>query len=186
MEQTRRTYTVIGISIFLFCLIVFGVYYAYTSPVGLKARLSSDIRALNEPEKAVYTTLQGEPTTIEARGDEVLVVNMWASWSPYSNGDFTVLSSIEAKYGDRVRIIALNRMETAATAQAYLASIQTIQTHEGIEYILDSTDYFFKTTGGYAMPETVVFDAIGNVILHERGIATESELSSAIDEILNP
>ncbi len=183
MKQTRRTYIVIGISIFLFCLIVFGVYYAYTSPVGLKARLNSDIRALNEPEKAVYTTLQGEPTTIEARGDEVLVVNMWASWSPYSNGDFTVLSFIKAKYGDRVRIIALNRMETTATAQAYLASIPA---HEGIEYILDSTDYFFKTTGGYAMPETFVFDAIGNVILHERGIATESELSSAIDEILNP
>ena len=181
MGITKRTYVVVGVSFVLFCFVVYGVYYAYTSPVGLKARLNSDIRTLNEPEKAMYTTLSGEPVTIEAQGDAVLVVNIWASWSPYSSADFTVLRALKEKFGDQVRIIALNRMESGAIVEAYLASIAA---HEGIEYLLDSTDYFFKTTDGYAMPETVIFDDIGNVVFHLRGAANENELSTVIGELL--
>lgn len=182
MGMTKETYIVVGVSLVFFCAVVYGVYYAYTSPTGLIARLNSDIHTLNEPEKAMYTTLTGEPTTIEAQGDEILIVNIWASWSPYSSTDFAVLSALKEKYGDRVRIVALNRMETGATAQAYLTSTGI---HEGIEYLLDTTDYFFKTTDGYAMPETIIFDGIGNAVFHQRGAANESKLTNAIAEILN-
>jgi len=161
-------------------LIVF-VYLYYISPTGMKAHRSSDIVALSKSEKASYTSLDGNEIELLNDSDVPLIVTVWASWSPYTPADFLVLKNIKQSFGDKIRIVALNRMEPKETAQAFLETIDPI---EGVEHILDEEDFFFKTVGGYAMPETLLFDIVGNIQYHKRGILEESELLSALNALL--
>ncbi len=57
---------------------------------------------------------------------------------------------------------------------------------DGIEYIIDTTDHFFTSFDGYAMPETLIFDEVGNIEYRKRGTLNyeESEqiLRNLVDE----
>lgn len=181
MQSTRRSYIAVTIVLVCFFVVIFFVYNAYTSPTGIKARLTSDIHTLNTEEQTPYTNLDGTVTELAVSGEEILIVNVWATWSPYTGADFTILKQFKETFGDTVRIIALNRMEPKETVQAYL---ETIEQPTGIEFLLDQDDYFFKTVGGYAMPETIVFDSIGNIIFHKRGTLQKDELETTVREIL--
>ena len=67
------------------------------------------------------------------------------------------------------------------TARAYL---NTVGKAPGVEYILDTTDYLYAEGGGYAMPETVVFDRTGNEVARIRGTLTLPDLRIRIEELL--
>lgn len=181
MPTTKRTLIQLLLVGIVFVVVIIFVYFYYWSPTGVKARRSSDIFALNAPEKAMYQTLDGE--TIDLLNDKgtPLLVTVWASWSPYTNADFSALEIIKQKFGDKIRIVALNRMEPKETAQAFLNSIDS---SSELEYILDANDFFFKTVGGYAMPETILFDRVGNIYTHLRGSLNPIELENSITELL--
>ena len=55
---------------------------------------------------------------------------------------------------------------------------------KNVEIILDGNDHFFKTIGGYAMPETILFDRIGNIVFHKRGSLLVSEFEPEIRKLL--
>jgi thiol-disulfide isomerase/thioredoxin len=163
-------------------LVLFALlYYVYYSPTGLKARQNALLTQIESTDEASYIALDGSTTDITKYDSEVLIVNVWASWSPYTNADHAILETLKRTYGENVTIRAINRKETKETANAYLASIGT---REGIEYVVDTTDHFFNSLLGYAMPETIVFDAIGNVVFHKRGTLDEAEMKGVIDSML--
>jgi hypothetical protein len=76
----------------------------------------------------------------------------------------------------------VNRKESNETARAYLDAIGR---QDGIEYIIDTTDFLFSTLDGYAMPETLLFDSVGNVYFHKRGTLTYDETAVQVEELLN-
>lgn len=160
------------------------VYFVYLSPTGLKARENADLRALENANKVpAYTNLDGTPTDLTEFDGEILIVNLWASWSPFTPQDLDLLSAAKKTYGDRITIRAVDRMEEKGTAEAYLS---TIGKRDGIEYVIDTTDHLYKSLDGYAMPETIFFDAIGNVKVRIRGTLNEDELRQTIDSLVAP
>lgn len=181
MVSRERSHIIAVIALIGFVAIIVAVYVAYTSPTGIKARLTSDIHTLDTDTEAAYTDIHGEKIELGEDTDAPLVINVWATWSPYTPTEFEVLEKLKKKYGDTIHIIALNRMEPKETAQAYLG---TLRSYEGIEFILDTNDHFFKTVGGYAMPETIVYNKVGNATFHKRGTLNESEVTIAIEEAL--
>jgi thiol-disulfide isomerase/thioredoxin len=168
----------------LFLILLVGVlltYYIFLSPTGLRAKQHADLRKVEEGDQVAYTDLDGTPRDLEDFHGKPLIVNVWASWTPFTKGDHQVLREIKNEYGEKITILALDRMETKETAEAYLNSIGK---EEGLIYIIDTTDHFFRSLEGYAMPETIVFDVVGNEVFRKRGALNPEELESVLASLV--
>ncbi len=181
MVLSRRSLIVIGV--LLSILIIGGLltYQIFLSPTGYKAREEADLAKVVNTEEDSYITLDGEPSNLEDFRGSVLLVNVWASWSPYTQTEHETLARLKSTFGDSLEVVALNRKENKETALAYL---DTIGKKEGIEYVIDTTDHFFKSFDGYAMPETLIFDEVGNIEYRKRGTLTYEEAEQIVRELV--
>ncbi len=137
---------------------------------------------VGDPGVVTYTDVNGTELSLEDYLGRVLIVTSWASWSPFTAGDFTSLNLIANDYADKgVMFMAINRKETKEQAQRYLS---TIPSFPNLKIIIDTQDHFYNSVSGYAMPETIVFDTRGNVVLHLRGAVNATEVRAAIDTAL--
>jgi hypothetical protein len=56
---------------------------------------------------------------------------------------------------------------------------------EGVQIVLDPSDHFFAANEGYAMPETILFNGEGAIVLQQRGALNANEMRATIDNLLN-
>ena len=135
-----------------------------------------------EAESVTYTDTVGNPVGLEQYLGKVLIVTSWASWSPFTTTDLTQLNDLMTKY-DRSKVVALgiNRMETRDQAQRYMT---TMPEFPNVVLVIDTADHFYKSVGGYAMPETLVFNQKGEVIEHIRGTIVKDNLEVLVDSLL--
>jgi len=129
-----------------------------------------------------YTDFAGNPANLEQYLGQVLVVTSWASWSPFSEDELTLLADAAAPYAaDGVVVIAINRAESKSLAESYL---ETIGVDKQVQLIVDNDDRYYREIGGYTMPETVFYDRKGNIVAHVRGALTRGEVEQYIEEAL--
>ncbi len=146
-------------------------------------RTESDVAVLfNAPTTAPYTDFSGQPFDFSVARGKPLIVNAWATWSPFAATELPALAEIKRSFGDKIEIIAINRKEAPATIAAYL---QTLPSTEGITFVNDSSDHFFNTVVGYAMPETLFYDGQGNLVEQVRGTLTQNEFKKRIEALVN-
>ncbi len=147
---------------------------AVDNPAGHVLQTSSDY--------APYTDLAGNQMSLEDHLGKVLVVNSWASWSPFSEVDLRYLSEFAEQTFAEVQVIAINRAENPLTAERYLRrSDQT----KNILLVLDPDDRYYRSIGGFAMPETIIYDEKGEVRLHVRGELTRAEVKEQFEAIIS-
>lgn len=128
-----------------------------------------------------YSDLLGNVVSLESQLGKVLVVTSWASWSPFSQGDLTMLNELASEYSDdQVVFMAINRMESKDQAARFMA---TQSAYPNLLIVLDPDDQFYQKVGGYAMPEVVVFDRNGGIILHERGVADREKIKNTLQAL---
>lgn len=151
--------------------------YSFVSPNGFFSGLSNDLKEIEGKSEFVYTDLDGNPVSLVDYKGKPLIINSWATWMPFSAQELQLLGSAQKKFGDAVVIIAINRMEDVATIRAYKEYINAPQ---NIIFLSDPTDNFYKAVGGYAMPETVIYNDEGVIITHARGVLDEESLSATI------
>ena len=133
-------------------------------------------------EQSPYTDLYGNTIVLSDYIGEVLVVTSWASWCPACATDLPRLSAVATSYESKpVHFLAINRSEPPNTADRYL---RTVKATSGVLLILDPDDRFYKSIGGYAMPETVFFDAAGKIVYHARGSMRTEEMRKYIEKAL--
>jgi thiol-disulfide isomerase/thioredoxin len=133
-------------------------------------------------EVASFTTLAGEPTSVSDDFGSIMVITTWASWCPLCAADFPALGEIAEQYSQEdVVVYALNRGEDPYSAERFLA---TIEEPTSVRYILDPSDFYFTESDSYAMPETVVYDKKGNVLLRQAGELRPDEIRAVLDEAL--
>lgn len=137
---------------------------------------------MSTSEKEQYTDMAGNSAVLSDYLGEVLVVNSWASWSPFSSKELAELSLLVGAYNDHgVKILAINRAEQSETAERYL---KTVDGHESIILILDPDDNFYRSVEGYTMPETLFYDKKGNIVHHNRGPMTQEQVRHYIEKAL--
>lgn len=176
----KRLFLLVGIIAILLCVSILTVYI----------RFVAKDRAQNEAVKTLFTddvnakyldTQNNEVSLAQYKG-KILVVNVWASWSPYTEDEFPVLDEIASLYKDKgVRVLAMNRKETQLQIERYLASVPP---YTNIERITDVNDFFYAGIDGYAMPETIIYDSNGKIVEHIRGVVTKDQLETTLNEIL--
>lgn len=173
-------YTTVLVLVGILALSAF-ITYERLSPGGMFAELQNDLKAIEPPPDAAYTDLEGNPLSLERFKGKPLIINSWATWMPFSAQELSLLERIKSEYGDRIDILAINRMEDRPVLHAYRAQYGL---SGNVIMVSDPTDNFYVAVGGYAMPETVFYRSDGTILFHKRGVLTEDELRSAIDALL--
>lgn len=154
--------------------------YSFVSPRGLFSGLSNDLKNIEPSEEFSYTDIDGNKVDLTQFKGKPLIINAWASWMPFSRNELTMLAKVKESRGDTLNVIAMNRMEAAGVIRAYKDGFNL---PNSFVYLLDPSDNFYKSIGGYAMPETMFYDRDGVLIHHKRGVLTESELNQYTDAI---
>lgn len=179
--MTKR-HLLLLLGIVVVVVLVFALTY-YIRSVAQKRADNEAVKTLfTEDVNAQYIDAENNPISLSQYEGEILVVNVWASWSPYTEIEFPILDEIAARYKDKgVRVLAMNRKETAPQIERFLAASPT---YSNIERITDVNDFFYAGIDGYAMPETVIYNSNGKIIQHIRGVVTKEQLETTIDAIL--
>jgi thiol-disulfide isomerase/thioredoxin len=127
-----------------------------------------------ESGNTAYTDIDGNPVALDDYLGNVLIVNSWASWSPFSVNELPSFARLGQEFIDSdVKVLAINRAESGATAQAFLRSVEAT---DGLLLILDPGDRYYDSIEGFSMPETIFYDVKGNIVHHKRGFMTYEEM----------
>lgn len=116
----------------------------------------------------------------EYRG-KILVVNAWATWCPSCAKELQDLATLKEAFTNEIEIIAVNRAEPCKVAQEYINSKNFAS---DITFLLDEEDLFYKSIGGFSMPETQFIDKKGNIRAHIRAPISLEQMSSEVLKIL--
>jgi thiol-disulfide isomerase/thioredoxin len=136
---------------------------------------------IDAPENA-FTDLGGNTVSVSEHFGDIIVVTSWASWCPQCLEGFPQLGQLAQEYQDRgVVILAINRAEDKYSAERYLA---TVTIPEGLKIVLDPSDHYFSQSGGYAMPETIIYNKDGQEDLHQRGNLNTEEIRQHLNTLL--
>lgn len=110
-----------------------------------------------------------------------LVINSWAAWCPFCRQELPDFTAAQKEFGDRIIIIAIDRAEGLGTAKKYSDELGVTG---NIVLLLDPSDSFYKSIGGFSMPETIFVDKDGFIHEHKRGPMDIDEIRQKIEKIL--
>jgi len=127
---------------------------------------------------AVFTNINGEEIKLSISENRERIIYTWASWSPFSKDDLMLLDELAKNY-PHIRFIALNRAESTYNAQRFLNTLSELP---NVEIVIDTNDTFYQAVGGYAVPETLIYDRDGALVLHHRGTLDKEALVTVLDE----
>lgn len=134
-------------------------------------------------EKAPNFNLQdygGKKVTLADFAGKPTVINSWASWCPFCRQEIPDFVSAQKEFGGKVTIIAVDRAESLAVAKGYTDKQGTTA---GLIFLLDPEDSFYKSIGGFSMPETIFVDKNGNIVDHKRGPMDLTEIRQKIEKL---
>jgi thiol-disulfide isomerase/thioredoxin len=133
-------------------------------------------------ERSPYTAVNGADVSLQDYFGSILFVNAWASWSPLSRDELIALNIVAGEYRDKgVTFLAVNRKETSAQAERFLATLPPLP---NLVLVIDTNDHFYSHSDGYAMPESLIFDENGKLIRHERTVQTADTIRQLVNEAL--
>ncbi len=122
----------------------------------------------------------GNPRTLADYKGKNTVILAWATWCPYCARELKELARVKDEYNEKIEVIAVNRGEAQEAIRSYFEK-NTV--HPGVQYLSDPDDSFFKTIGGFSMPETLFIDKNGDIKFHKRGPMKTEELRRRVQDI---
>lgn len=111
-----------------------------------------------------------------------IVINSWAAWCPFCRKELVDFVTAQKEFGDKVIIIAIDRAEVRDVAKKYTDELGVTG---DMLFLLDPSDSFYQSIGGFSMPETVFVESSGNIVFHKRGPMDIKEMRERIQELLN-
>lgn len=136
-------------------------------------RPAPDLALKNYEGKEIkLSDFRGKPT----------LVNAWAAWCPFCKEELKDFAAVQKEFGERAVIIAVDRAEPLSVAKKFSDELGVTG---DLVLLLDPEDSFYKSIGGFSMPETIFIDGDGNIIYHKRGPMSREEIRRRIEDLLN-
>jgi len=135
-------------------------------------------------EKAPNFSLQdynGKTVNLADFAGKPLLINSWAAWCPFCREELPAFAAAQKEFGDQVVIVAIDRQESLAVAKGFTDEQGTT---DELIFLLDPKDSFYKSIGGFSMPETIFVNKDGNIVDHKRGPMDLNEIRQKISKIL--
>jgi len=111
-----------------------------------------------------------------------LVINSWAVWCPFCKKELAEFAALQEEFSNDITVIAIDRQESLKKAKGFTDEIGIT---EKMLFFLDPTDSFYKSIGGFSMPETIFVDGNGVIIVHKRGPMDLEEMIEHTLKIIN-
>lgn len=92
-----------------------------------------------------------------------------------------VVPSDIIQFGNQILIIAVDRQEPLEVAKKYTDEVGV--TNE-LTFVLDPDDSFYRSIGGFSMPETIFVSREGIIKIHKRGQMSLEEIREKIRKII--
>lgn len=149
-----------------------------------EGQLPADQNMTSRTEKAPDFSLKdynGKTVKLADFSGRPLVLNSWAAWCPFCREELPDFAAVQKELGDKVVIIAIDRAESLEVAKGY--SDEQGTTNDMI-FLLDPSDSFYQSIGGFSMPETIFVDKEGFIRDHKRGPMKVEEIRARITKIL--
>lgn len=179
--MTRSGIFTLGVMAAVVIIALLYIVFRDQSVVQKNNRTPAATALLPENETDTFKNLAGESVSVADDFGSIIVVSSWASWCPQCADSFPKLSEVTSEFIDKdVVVYAVNRGEDAYSVERYLS---TIQKPDNLKFLLDPTDYYFRNSTGYAMPETIVYNKKGEVVLHQRGELRLAELKETLHKL---
>jgi thiol-disulfide isomerase/thioredoxin len=169
---------VIGLAVIIIALIAIFSIGGDSEDLGNSAVVESDNDKLSLFELEDY---EGQTYKLKDFKGKLLVINSWASWCPFCVNELPELSKLQSNFPDDISVIAVNRAEPNSIAKDFLDNLEDVQ---GITFLADSEDSFFKSIGGFSMPETVFVNGKGEILEHKRSPLKFDEMKDTVEKLL--
>lgn len=109
------------------------------------------------------------------------VINSWAVWCPFCRDELADFAQLQEEFGNKIAVVAIDRQESLGKAKGFTDEIGVT---DKMLFLLDSKDSFYKSIGGFSMPETIFVDAEGNIKIHKRGPMALDEMRQKVNSII--
>ena len=127
-----------------------------------------------------FTDYEGNSVALADFAGKPLVVNAWAAWCPFCVKELPDFALLQKEFPEIV-VIAIDRQESLNTAKSYTDDLGIT---EDLVFLLDRKDSFYRSIGGFSMPETIFVDKEGVIQNHKRGIMSLDEMKRQVEKIL--
>lgn len=117
------------------------------------------------------------------RGKKAVVLNFWASWSPFSKDELRDWAYMQKEFSTSVAILAINRAEQKPIAERHAKTIDGA--YGNYPLLLDSTDDIWKLYKGFAMPTSIFIDKKGIIRDVKFGPLTLDEMRERVRKTIN-
>ena len=111
-----------------------------------------------------------------------LVINSWAVWCPFCKKELADFAALQEEFPQDITVIAIDRQESLKKAKGFTDEIGIT---EKMLFFLDPTDSFYKSIGGFSMPETIFVNETGTIVVHKRGPMDLEEMIEHTRKIIN-
>lgn len=115
--------------------------------------------------------LDGKPTRLSDYKGQITILNYFATWCAPCKDEAPELDAFVKDYGEKYKLIMVNRGETRDRVKKFLKTYNTPAT-----YVFDSTSKVSKIYNVTGQPETFVIDKKGVIREHYNGPVTEMQL----------
>lgn len=176
-----------NLKIFIFLLLILLLVGFYTVKIIYDRHTfvnenTREIFSDKDDKTTYYTDLNGNSVSLEQYLGKILVVNSWASWSPFSSTELTSLQALAKNYDKNdIVFLAINRKESREQAQRF---VNTLPELTNLQVVIDINDHFYSSVGGYAMPETIIYNNKGDLIEHIHGTLKKEDVEAKLNELL--
>lgn len=110
-----------------------------------------------------------------------LVVNSWAVWCPFCVKELSDFAAVQKEFSSDVVFIAIDRAEGRDTTKKFTDGLGIT---DDLVFLLDPSDSFYRSIGGFSMPETIFVKADGTIHFHKRGPMPIEEIRQRTQELL--
>ncbi len=111
-----------------------------------------------------------------------IIVNSWAVWCPFCVKELEDFAKLQQEFGAKITIIPIDRAESLELTKSYTDDLGVTDT---LIFLLDPKDSFYRSIGGFSMPETIFVDGEGNILFHKRGPMTFEEMKQKVEKLFN-
>lgn len=176
MLRVMNRYLLISIGL---AVIVGAFIFVSTSRNGNTNAGSSDFDVFASISLSDY---DGNSIELEKFRGKPLVINSWAVWCPFCREELADFAELQKEFGDRIVVIAIDRQESLVKAKGFTDELGITN---DMVWLLDSSDSFYKSIGGFSMPETIFVNGAGEIIVHKRGPMELDEMREHTSKIIN-
>lgn len=141
---------------------LFVLYWVRQEPIKTEIKQVPDL---------VFSGSEGKEVRLRDFVRKPMVISSWATWCSQCRDSMSDLRKLQEEFGEKIVVILVNRGEN-------------IKVEAGSLQVLDPKDSFYKSIGGYQMPETTFVDKEGFIVMHKRGLMNFEELRRRAEEIL--